>query len=141
MSTRTSRELEGTLNKIAAFAHLTGSPISLDLVKKTLADALASAPRRKVTEQEIVDAVCTYFAVEAEVLKGRLRDKQTALARQVAMYLLREDAHLTLKATGAALGGKDHTTVMHACVRIAALANEDPDLRQDLINIRESLAG
>ncbi len=135
------RELEGTLNKIAAYAHLTNSAISLDLVKRVLADALAASTRRKVSEQEILDAVSSYFAVEADVLKGRLRDKQTALARQVAMYLLREDAHLTLKAAGAALGGKDHTTVMHACVRIAALANEDPALRQDLINIRESLNG
>ena len=110
-------------------------------MKRVLADALAASTRRKVSEQEIVDAVCSYFEVEADVLKGRLRDKQTALARQVAMYLLREDAHLTLKAAGVALGGKDHTTVMHACVRIAALANEDPALRQDLINIRESLNG
>ena len=133
------RELEGTLNKIAAYAHLTNSPISVDLVKQALADSLAASARRKVSEQEVVDAVCSYFDINAEVLKGRRRDKQTALARQVAMYLLREDAHLTLKATGLALGGKDHTTVMHACVRIAALANDDPALRQDLINIRESL--
>ena len=133
------RELEGTLNKIAAYAHLTNNPISVDLVKKTLADSLAASARRKVSEQEVVDAVCSYFGVDDDVLKGRRRDKQTALARQVAMFLLREDAHLTLKATGLALGGKDHTTVMHACVRIAALANDDPALRQDLINIRESL--
>ena len=135
------RELEGTLNKIAAYAHLTNSLISFDLVKRVLADSPAGSTRRKVSEQEIVDAVCSYFDVEVEVLKGRRRDKQTALARQVAMYLLREDVHLTLKAAGLALGGKDHTTVMHACVRIASLANEDPDLRQDLINIRESLDG
>ena len=135
------RELEGTLNKIAAYAHLTNSSISFELVKRVLADSLAGSARRKVSEQEIVDAVCSYFDVEVEVLKGRRRDKQTALARQVAMYLLREDAHLTLKAAGLALGGKDHTTVMHACVRIASLANEDPDLRQGLITIRESLNG
>ena len=133
------RELEGTLNKIAAYAHLTNSPISLEIVKKVLADSLAPSTRRKIPEQEILDAVCSYFDVEADVLRGRRRDKQTALARQVAMYLLREDGHLTLKATGATLGGKDHTTVMHACVRIAAMANENPQLRQDLINIRESL--
>ena len=133
------RELEGTLNRTAAYAHLTNNPISLDLVKKALADALAAPTRRKVSEQEIIDAVCSYFAVDVAVLKGRRRDKHTALARQVAMYLLREDGHLTLKAAGAALGGKDHTTVMHACVRIAALANEDADLRQDLISIRETL--
>ena len=135
------RELEGTLNKIAAYAHLTNNLISVELVKKTLADSLAASARRKVSEREVVDAVCSYFEVDGEVLRGRRRDKHTALARQVAMYLLREDAHLTLKATGLALGGKDHTTVMHACVRIAALANDDPTLRQDLINIRESLDG
>ena len=135
------RELEGSLNKIAAYAHLTNNLISVDLVKKALADSLAASARRKVTEQEILEAVCSYFAVDIDTLRGRRRDKQTALARQVAMFLLREDAHLTLKATGIALGGKDHTTVMHACVRIAALANEDPALRQDLINVRESLDG
>ncbi len=135
------RELEGSLNKIAAYAHLTNNLISVDLVKKALADSLAASARRKVTEHEILEAVCSYFAVDIDTLRGRRRDKQTALARQVAMFLLREDAHLTLKATGIALGGKDHTTVMHACVRIAALANDDPALRQDLINIRESLDG
>jgi chromosomal replication initiator protein len=134
------RELEGNLNRIVAYAQLTDNPISVDLVKKALADSLRTSGRNKVSDEQVIAAVCSYFSIDVEVLKGRRRDKETALARQVAMYLLREDANLTLKAVGAVLGGKDHTTVMHACVRISSLVNEDAELRRDLISIRETLA-
>ena len=134
------RELEGNLNRIVAYAHLTESPISVDLVKRAIADSLQTSRRHKVSDQRILDVVCSYFSIDVEVLKGRRRDKETALARQVAMYLLREDANLTLKSAGAVLCGKDHTTVMHACVRISSRINDDADLRRDVINIREALA-
>jgi chromosomal replication initiator protein len=134
------RELEGNLNRIVAYAQLTNSPITVDLVKRAIADSLKTSGRSKVSDQQVIDSVCTYFSIDSEVLKGRRRDKETARARQVAMYLLREEANLTLKAIGILLGGKDHTTVLYACVRISGLLNEDADLRSDVITIREKLA-
>ena len=133
------RELEGCLNRAAAVAQLVGRPITLDLVKRAIADTLDSPNRRRVTDVEIIEAVSAYFGVDIEVLKGRRRDKHTALARQVAMFLMREDANLPLATIGRILGGKDHTTVMHACQRIGKQTNIDAHIRRDVTNLREAI--
>ena len=134
------RELEGNLTRIAAYAELTAAPITMDLVKKALADTLNPSRARRVTDQLVLDAVAAYFSIDKDTLAGRRRDKETALARHVAMYLLREEANLALTAIGRILGGKDHTTVLHGYHRIASQMDADPHLRQDIINIREALA-
>ncbi len=133
------RELEGSLNRVAAYAQLTGGSISVDLVKTALADTLNPPTDRRVSEQLVINTVASYFSTDEETLKGRRRDKQTALARQVTMYLLREEAGLALATIGRILGGKDHTTVLHACQRITHRTNTDPHLRRDVINIRDAL--
>ena len=133
------RELEGCLNRVAAFAQLVSRPVTLDLVKMAIADTLHSSNRRRVTDKAVLDAVSSYFDVSLDVLQGRRRDKHTALARQVAMYLLREEVSLPYSAIGQLLGGKDHTTVMYAYRRIGEQLNADTHLRRDLTNLRESL--
>ena len=137
---RNIRELEGSLNRVAAYAELTGSPITLDLVKSSLADVINPPHRQRVSDQQVIDAVSAYFTIDKETLRGRRRDKQTALARQTAMYLLREEANLPFATIGRLLGGKDHTTVLYACQRISSLLNSDAHLRRDVINIRDSLS-
>ena len=137
---RNIRELEGSLNRVLAFADLTGAPVTIELVKRAAADMVETAADRQIPESEVIAAVASHFGVSAEAIKGRKRDKKTAQARQVAMYLLREECGLGLVAIGRALGGKDHTTVRHGCERIANQLNVDPHLRRDLINIREALA-
>ena len=134
------RELEGKLNRVVAYAQLTRSAISLDLVKLAIADLSDSATRRQVSDQVVLESVATYFTMATDDLKGRRRDKKTALARQVAMYLLRDLTNLGLTSIGRILGGKDHTTVLHGCQRIAKQINIDAHLRRDIINIRETLA-
>ena len=134
------RELEGCLNRVAAFAQLVQRPITLDMVKAAVADALRSPNRRRVTDQTVLDTVASYFSIDLDTLKGRRRDKHTALARQVGMYLLREEGNLPFATIGKILGGKDHTTVIHACQRITERLDIDTHLRQDLMNIREALA-
>jgi len=133
------RELEGGLTRLAAYADLVGSEVTVDLARRAIADALYQAERRRPTEQDVIGAVSSYFHVEKEVLLGRLRDKRTALARHVAMYLLRQESRLGLSAVGRALGGKDHSTVLHACLRIAQQMDTDAHLRRDVLNIREAL--
>ena len=134
------RELEGSLNRLAAYAHLTGGPITLELVKNIVADILHPATSRRVSEQAVIDAVSSYLSISEDALKGRRRDKQTALARQIAMYLLREDSNLSLSAIGRVLGGKDHTTVLHACQKITSQLPVDAHLRRDVLNIRGTLS-
>ena len=134
------RELEGSLNKVVALADLTGNPVSIDLTKQAVADVVETAAERHIPDAAIVEAVSTHFGVSVEAIKGRKRDKKTAQARQVAMYLLREESQLDLTVIGKTLGGKNHTTVSRGCDRIANQLNVDPQLRRHLINIRESLA-
>ena len=134
------RELEGSLNKVIAFADLMGTPVTVDLVKRAIADVVETAAERQIPETVVIETVAAHFGVSVETLKGRKRDKKTSLARQVAMYLLREESQLGQSAIGYALGGKAHNTVMHGCERIANQLSVDPHLRRDIINIREALA-
>ena len=134
------RELEGNLNRVIAYAQLTKAPITIELVKRATANMAESGNARSVSDQTVIDAVSDYYGISSDAIKGRKRDKKTALARQVTMYLLREEADMGASAIGRVLGGKDHTTVLHGCDRISNQMNVDSHLRRDVINIRETLA-
>ncbi|MBM3944804.1 MAG: chromosomal replication initiator protein DnaA, partial [SAR202 cluster bacterium] len=136
---RNIRELEGSLNRLTAYADLVDVDVTVEAAHKVVAESLNQAKRPRPTERSVVDAVSSYFRIDKDTLLGRRRDKQTALARQVAMYLLREEAQLGFSQIGRALGGKDHSTALHACQKIAQQSAVDAHLRQDLLNIRDSL--
>ena len=133
------RELEGALNRVMAFADLIGHPLTAELVNTALADFLPQ--RSKIEPNEVVSAVATTFGVSVERLNGRDRSQSVALPRQVAMYLLRDDLNISLPQIGEALGGRDHTTVMHACNKVADLIERDDQLRRQIFSIREKLYG
>jgi chromosomal replication initiator protein len=133
------RELEGALTRIAAFADLTGLPITPQLVETALADLL---PRRTEAQpDEVIRKVADVFGVTLERILGRDRSREVALPRQIAMYLLREEAKISLPQIGEALGGRDHTTVMYGCDKIADLLERDDRLRRQIIDLREQLYG
>ena len=133
------RELEGYLNRVAAHAELSGREISLEMVRQIMSDSHLSSRRNAISGEAVVTAVADYFSLSEDAITGRRRDKQTAMARHVAMYLLREEANMTATAIGRLLGGKDHSTVLHACSRISSEMDVEPRLRQDVFNIRTSL--
>ena len=137
---RNIRELEGTLNRVVAYAQMTRTPITMELVKRAVADILGSSSRRHPQPDAIIEAVAQYFNVGTDALKGPRGKKDVALARQVAMYLLREEAGLGPTYIGRILGGKDHSTVIKNCSKIEQRLNVDPRLRRDVINVRQSLA-
>ena len=133
------RELEGALTRVAAFAELSGLPFTPQLVETALVDML---PRRsKVKPEEIVRKVAESFGVSMESMLGRDRSRQVAFPRQVAMYLLREEANISLPQIGETLGGRDHTTVMYGCEKIADIMERDDRLRRQVITIKEQLYG
>lgn len=136
---RNIRELEGSLNRVAAYAQLTGRPLDAELVRQVAADAQDAVEQRRPSEQEALDAVSAHYGVDIETLRGAKRDKKTALARQVAMYILQEDAHMNSAAIARALD-KKHPTVLHGCKTIKSRQNVDDKLRRDILSIRESLA-
>jgi chromosomal replication initiator protein len=133
------RELEGALTRVAAFADLSNLPLTPQLVEIALADIL---PRRtEVQPQEVIRRVAEAFGVSVDHMLGRDRSRQIALPRQVAMYLLREEANVSLPQIGAALGGRDHTTIMYGCEKVAELLEEDDRFRRQVLDVKERLYG
>jgi len=133
------RELEGALTRVAAFANLSGLPVTQQLVESILSDLL---PRRtEVQPGEVVRKVAEVFGLTLERMLGRDRSREVALPRQIAMYLLRQEANISLPQIGEALGGRDHTTVMYGCEKITDLLERDDRLRRQVIEIKEQLYG
>ena len=133
------RELEGALTRVLAYANLSGLPLTPQLVTSALADLLPQ--RSSLTQKQVIDVVASAFGLSSEQLLGRDRSREVALPRQVAMYLLREEANVSLQQIGEALGGRDHTTVMYACDKVADMLERDDHLRRQVIQIRETLYG
>ena len=132
------RELEGALTRIVAFSDLSGLPLTPQLVDSALADLL---PRRnEVQTEDVVRAVADVFGVTVDRIMGRDRSREVALPRQVVMYLLRSE-NRSLPQIGDALGGRDHTTVMYACDKVADLLERDDRLRRQVIEVREQVFG
>lgn len=133
------RELEGALTRILAYADLSNQPITDKLVEVALADLL---PQPSAIEPaQIVQAVTRTFGISREKLLGRDRSREVALPRQVAMYLMRAIGNLSLPQIGEALGGRDHTTVLYACEKIADQIERDDRLRRQVLSIREQVLG
>ena len=133
------RELEGALTRVQAFGDLSGLPLTAQLVDTALADLL---PRRsEVQPNEIVSRVAQVFGISMERMLGRDRSREVALPRQIAMYLLRQEANCSLPQIGETLGGRDHTTVMYACQKVEDLLERDDRLRRQVIELREQLYG
>ena len=133
------RELEGALTRVLAYADLSGQPLTSQLVNVALADLLPQ--RGSVQPLQVLDAVASAFGITRERILGRDRTQEVALPRQVAMYLLREEANVSLPQIGEALGGRDHTTVMYACDKVRDLIERDDHLRRRIFAIREQLFG
>jgi chromosomal replication initiator protein len=133
------RELEGALTRVMAFSDLSGQPLSTQLVQTALADLL---PQRGTLEpRQVLQAVADVFGLSPDELLGRSRSRDVALPRQVAMYLMREEVNASLPQIGEVLGGRDHTTVMYACEKVADLIERDDRLRRMVLQIREHLYG
>jgi chromosomal replication initiator protein len=133
------RELEGALNKILMMAQLYNRPLSLSLAMEALTDASISQRRASTTSSDVIDAVSRHFQVSEKDLLGRQRTREIVFPRQIAMYLMREETDISLEEIGRAMGGRDHTTVLHGVKKIEAALDEDVQLRASLMAIREVL--
>ncbi len=131
------RELEGALNRVAAYASMGGMPISIDLAGAVLSNVLYNPKKRLVTTEKIARAVADYYGVGLDALRGQKRDRAIVTPRQIAMFLMREETDVSLLKIGAELGGRDHSTVLHACDKINREAAVNDEMRRDLAAVRE----
>ena len=113
------RELEGSLNRVTAYAMLHGRAVSVDVAAEALSD-LVTPTAVKREPPVILEAVARHYGVTIDELRGKARHKEIVAPRHLAMYILREDARLSYPQIGALLGGRDHTSVLHACEKIGA---------------------
>ncbi|AFR99115.1 chromosomal replication initiator protein DnaA [Lentilactobacillus buchneri] len=133
------RELEGALSRVQAYSKLKDEPITTDLVYEALRGLKLSQDNRQLSIVDIQNKVASYFHISINDLKGKKRMKSIVMPRQIAMYLSREMTSNSLPKIGKEFGGKDHTTVIHACDKIAEIIKLDADLRKEIADIKSAL--
>lgn len=133
------RELEGALNRVIANANFTGRPITIDFVREALRDLLA-LQEKLVTVDNIQKTVADYYKIKVADILSKRRSRSVARPRQVAMALAKELTNHSLPELGNAFGGRDHTTVLHACRKIQQLREESHDIKEDYKNLIRTLS-
>lgn len=133
------RELEGALNRVMAFAKLTDAPMTMEMASQALADIAATEARRALSSGLVIKTVAEYFGVPQDSLRGKKRDKSIAFARQVTMYILREEMNSSWTDIGRELGGRDPSTILHGHDKIAQEVEASSILRRDILEIKETL--
>lgn len=133
------RELEGALKRVIANAHFTGNEITLDFVKDALRDLLALQDKL-VTVDNIQKTVAEYYKIKVAELLSKRRSRSVARPRQIAMALAKEVTNHSLPEIGDAFGGRDHTTVLHACRKVKELKESNSDIEEDYTNLLRTLS-
>ncbi len=133
------RELEGALNKIIAYHQFKNLLPSNESVQTLLQSFGPTIAKRTVTPRSLIEIVTAYYDIRLDDILGKSREQRFALPRQIAMYLLREETKCSYPSIGHHIGGRDHTTAMHACDKIGGLIKSDEQLKRDLGVIRERL--
>jgi len=133
------RDLEGSLSRLLAFADLTQSNLTVEFAQEVLRDQIKPDLQR-VDVLDIQRCVSRHFGVSEESLRGKRRTDTIAFPRQVGMYITRSITELSLADIGAKFGGRDHTTVLHACQKIENLMQTDRDLRVTVEDLMANLS-
>jgi len=132
------RELEGALKRVIAHSHFTNEPITVELIRESLKDLLALQDKL-ISIDNIQRTVAEYYKIKISDILSKRRSRSVARPRQVAMALAKEITNHSLPEIGDAFGGRDHTTVLHACRKIAELSETDADIREDYKNLLRTL--
>ncbi|WP_082744194.1 chromosomal replication initiator protein DnaA [Alicyclobacillus mali (ex Roth et al. 2021)] len=133
------RELEGALTRVIAYSSLAKEDLSVPLAEEALKDLIHPNRPRSVTVSHVQKVVADHYGLKVDDLKGKKRTRNIAFPRQIAMYLTRELTDLSLPRIGDAFGGRDHTTVMHACERVHEEMMRDDDLRATIDRLSQAI--
>jgi len=132
------RMIEGAFNRIVAYADLMHLPIDMKMTA-TVLESFGSHTRQNITIENIIKYICTVYGLQEDDILGKKRPKNIALARQIAMYLCRKMTDASLPKIGSSFGGRDHTTVIHACEKIDKMKNEDKSFEAQLQQFEEKI--
>ena len=135
------RELEGALNRVVAYASLINSPLTVELTQECLKQMITSANAKEINPTSIMKVVGRYFNINPELLLGKKRSRDITYPRQLAMFLCRELTDLSLPKIGKAFGGRDHTTVLHACEKIHDELQNNTEVRRAISEMKKNITG
>lgn len=133
------RELEGALNKVIAYHQLKNITPTKESIKAILSSFESQSLKRSLTPKDLINTISEFYGVAIDDIIGKSREKRLANPRQIIMYLLREELKMSYPAIGSELGGRDHTTAMHAHTKIGTDIENDPKLKQEIKSIKERL--
>ena len=134
------REIEGALKKVMAYSRFHGREITLETTKDALKDLL-TAQNRQISVENIQRTVSDFYKIKPAEMHSKKRNRNIARPRQIAMYLARELTQTSLPDIGASFGGRDHTTVLHACRKVAELRDKHPEINRELLVLTQVLRG
>jgi chromosomal replication initiator protein len=133
------RELEGALNKIIAYHQLKGLTANKESIKTVLATLETQTMKKSLTSRDLINEVARFYDITIDDIVGQSREKKLSFPRQIIMFLLRNELKMSFPAIGNELGGRDHTTAMHAHNKIGLEIENDPKLRQEIELIKQRL--
>ncbi len=133
------RELEGCLNRLMAYQHLHQVDLTLEVARAAMTSLGNDSRESRLQPKQIAAAVAEYYHLSLDDMCGKQRDKHIVMPRQIAMYLMRQETQASLLEIGQMFGGRDHSTVLHACEKIDREVNINPTLRREIVAIREQL--
>jgi chromosomal replication initiator protein len=131
------RELEGAYLQVVTYAKALGSELTIDVASKALGGTVKEKNVKNINVNEILKAVCLYYSVKVQDVKGKRRKKEYVIPRQVAMYLMKEITDMPYMSIGELLGGRDHTTVMYGVEKIQGEIAETGKITQDIVNVKQ----
>src|SRR5205814_7622865 len=133
------RELEGCLNRLMAYQQLHRTDLTMEVARAAMSSLGDDNRESRLNGKQIAQAVAEYYRISLDDICGKQRDKHIVKPRQIAMYLIRQETQSSLLEIGQLFGGRDHSTVLHACEKIEKVMSLNATLRREIIAIREHL--
>lgn len=133
------RELEGCLNRLMAYQQLHRTDLTMEVARAAMSSLGDDTRESRLDSKQIAQAVAEYYHISLDAMCGKQRDKHIVMPRQIAMFLIRQETQASLLEIGQLFGGRDHSTVLHACEKIDREVNINPTLRREIVAIREQL--
>ena len=133
------RELEGCLNRLMAYQQLHRTELTMEIARAAMSSLGDDTRESRLDSKQIAQAVAEYYHISLDAMCGKQRDKHIVMPRQIAMFLIRQETQASLLEIGQLFGGRDHSTVLHACEKIDRAVNINPALRREIVAIREQL--